>query len=811
MTTPRIPKLNEEFDPKLFRYILVKKLPIIFFIFFSFLLVSYLILRYTKPIYEAKTVIQIESESKAEKILDVQRFSTEQIYQRLELLRSRVFVERVLSKLSLDVRYFNEGKFLNHELYTASPFTINYVIYNPAVYGVKFRIAFLNDSLFKLNFSYNEGGKEVNRETLMIPGKWVELDELDIVMHLKSNGYLKEFERQKSFLFDIIMKDELYEMYISKISLIVLNEIARTIQVSVRDNNPYRASDIANAMASEFQLYDIERKSMSANNILDFIDSQLQSVFDDMTMYEDSITIFRKKYNINDVDELKRQSSINQLNVVETELLRVQTESLILKNILDELSKKEIPDALLLITILSGSKYQSQLQSDISKLSELLKKKEQMLLTTPENSSFIQSVTQQIDAQKNLIIKIVQNIKLTNDIILQDLTERYNSQYGQAYYSGYKPMIDLKRFERLYMITEQFYNQLIEKKTEFSILKAGYVPENIILETAYKMGYHVYPSKKKILMVAFVMAFLLSFVIVAFRYFRFDAIVSVSEVGKYTSVPILGVLPRYASDIPLHKFIVEQYPKSILAESFRAVRSNLQFINNTPGPKVIAVTSTISGEGKTFISVNLAGALAITGKRVIIIDSDMRNPTVHKYFHLSNRTGLSTILSMQSSVEDAIQDIGKYGIKFITAGPIPPNPAELLNDEKFDQLIAQLKEDFDFIIIDNPPIGLVSDALKSMQMADYPIYVLKANYSKRNFLPLTEKMQTTYNIHSISIVLNGYDKSISNVDMEKDLVYSYGYMKDNKKALQNNYYEQDEKPKYTLIQKIIRLLKRSFE
>ncbi len=810
MASPRIPKFNEEFDPKLFRFIFLRKLPLIIVIFVLFFLGAFLMLRYTQPVFEATTIIQIETENKAEKIFDVTRFSDEQFSQKLELLKSRVFIERVLMKLPLDVSYYNEGKFLNHELYTSSPFTVSYVVYNPAIYGTSFKLTVEEDSLLVLNYSVSDGESEQNFETELIPGQLKKLDDIELVVFLNLDDPANKevLRRQKYFLFSVHQPESLYDKYIRNINLVVLNEVAKTIQISVRDNNPSRASDIANEIASEFQLFDIERKSMSANNILEFIDSQLETVLEDLTSYEDSIVGYKKKFNIDTIVEIRRQNSLTQLNALETELIGVQMESNILKNILDELSKKEIPDTYVLLTILAGSQYQSQLQADIGQLAELVQKKEQMLLQSPENSNFIVSINQQIEMQKNLILKTVQSIKKNTDIRLQDLTQRYNAQYGQAFGSGHEPHFELKRLERRYTITEQFYNQLIEKKTEFSILKAGFVPENIILEKAKSQGDKVYPSKQKVILITFLLAFFISFILVAIHYLRFNEIVSASEISKYTSVPVLGVLPRYPSKISIQQFFVEKYPKSILAESLRAIRSNLQFITNGKGSKVIAITSTISGEGKTFLSINLAGALAITDKKVIIIDVDMRKPTVHKYFNLQNAQGISTILSGQSAVDDCIQDIGKYNIKFITAGPIPPNPAELLNDERFETLIELLRREYDYIIIDNPPIGLVSDALKSMQLADYPIYLLRANYSKRNFLSLPEKMFQVYHIKSISIVLNGYDNTISNVGMEKDLVYAYGYVKGYKKGLKNTYYEQDIKPNLSFRERIQNFFKR---
>lgn len=812
MAFAKIPKLNEEFDPKLFRFIVLRKLLLIIIIYAIFLFAGFIILRYTQPVFESKTIIQIDTKSKTQELLNIEKFTSEQLSQKLELLRSRVFIERVLSKLPLSVKYFSEGKFLNHELYTSTPFTVSYVIYNPVIYNNPVKLSYINDSLLKINYSYHGSSGEVKREANIIPGKLTKFEEFELVVHLKENGdpTHNTFRRQKSYLFEILQTDKLYETYAPKIILTVLSDAAQTIQISVRDKNPARAADIANEMASEFQIFDIERRSLSANNILEYIDFQLQNVFEDLLMYEDSIATYKRRYNVDNNDEVRRQNYLSQLNSVETELVKTQMESAMLKNVLDELNAKETPNALVLITILSGSMYQSFLQSDIDKLGELVKRKEQMLLQYPESSSFVQSVNQQIEMQKNLTLNKAMNVKNNTDLKVKELTRRYNSQYSQIFGSEYESHFNLKRFERSFTVTEGFYNQLIEKKTEFSILMAGYVPENTILERANRNGEKVYPSRKKVLLTVFLLSSFISFLIVALKYFRFDALVSVSEISKYTSVPILGVLPKYASEIPMNKFIVEKYPRSFLAESLRAVRSNLQFINNSPGPKVISITSTISGEGKTFLAVNLAGVLAVSGKKVIIIDSDMRKPTVHTFFKLKNSIGLSSLLSGQNVVEDAIQDIDKFGIKFITAGPIPSNPAELLSDERFFNLIDKLKDEFDFVIVDNPPIGLVSDAMKSLQFADYPVFVLKANFSKRSFLPLTEKMLNIYNIKAISIIFNAYDKSISNVDLEKDLVYAYGYIKSGRKGHENHYYDQDEKPKYTFYQKLLRTIRNSF-
>ncbi len=800
----KISRFNEEFDLRLLKFIISKTFLFIVLVFIVFIFGGYLIIRYSQPVYESNTIIQIETESQAEQILELRRTSSEQLSQKLELMRSKIFMDRVLSKLPLDVRYYNEGRFLRYELYKSSPFTINYIVYDPVVYDVFFEVTYVNDSLFKLSYTLNHERKNNKKEVFLVPGFWKKLEEIELILHVNGNlnNYKETLAEQRHFLFTISKPETFYSAFISNISFAVLNEIARTIQVSVKDKNPARASDIANQIASEFQLFDVEKKSMSANNILDFIDGQLKNVVDNLTKYEDSITAYKRIHNIDTVTEVRRQSSLAQLNIIESEIIKIQMELNLLNNILDELGKKESADALYLLSSLITAQHQSGIQTEINKLRELMHKKNQMLLHTPENSSFIISLNQQIGTQKNLIEKLVRNHKDNTVLRLKQLNERYTEQYAKAFSGKDNPQFELKRFERLYTITEQFYNQLIEKKIEFSILKAGYISENIILQTA-TAGAKIYPSKRKILSASFLLALLITLSVVSFKYINFNEIVNSSELRKYSSIPIIGVLPKFQKTIPVNEFIIEKYPKSILAESLRSIRSNLQFISSNSESQVIAITSTVSGEGKTFMSINLAGIFAINGKKVVIIDTDMRRPTVHKFFNLKNKTGMSTILSNQTTMEDSLDDIDKFDIKLITAGPAPPNPAELINSENFDILIKKLKDKFEYIIIDGPPVGLVSDALKSMQIADYSLYILRANYSKRTFLTLPEKIINDYNIKNLSLVLNSYDNTISSMGMEKDIIYSYGYYKRGYRKIYKNYYEHYyTDTKHTFIERI---------
>lgn len=192
-----------------------------------------------------------------------------------------------------------------------------------------------------------------------------------------------------------------------------------------------------------------------------------------------------------------------------------------------------------------------------------------------------------------------------------------------------------------------------------------------------------------------------------------------------------------------------------MAEAFRSLRTNLDFFDSESYKKVIAVTFTISGEGTTFVAINLGGIIAFGGKKVIILDLDMRKPRIYKGFNSSNEYGISTLWSGRDDLNDIIRKSELDGLHFITAGPVPPNPSELIINGRLQENLKTLKEMYNVIIIDNPPVGLVTDGISSLKLADYPILVFRSEYSKKNFVYNVNRIYQEHKIKHFSVVLNG--------------------------------------------------------
>lgn len=804
MSSLKIPRYNDELDIKLLKYVFLKKLPIFLLIFISIIFIVYVFLRYSQPVYESKTIIQIEEETKTNLIFQLEGQQNEQLSKKIELLRSKVFIQNVLSQLPLDVSYFVRGQILTHEIYRQSPYVVNYRVLDNSIYGEEINLRHLDNSTFQINYQNSKKSRlnEVSKNIEL--NNWYRFQEFEVLIELSDNPAAKQelFDRQNQYFFIINNPEHIYRKYVGQITSTVLSEVSRSLQVSVRCRNSLKASDIANTIATQFQYFDIERKSKSANSILVFIEEQLTSVQNKLAELQNEIVSYKLQHNISDFNDTKEQGMQSSINSLRDEIARFEFEQSLLEGVYKELTSKETIDPILLITILSGSTYQGQFSTYINSLSQLITRKDQLLKQANPNSTFINSIDNQIKSQKEFFIKTLQRIIKNNDIRISELKSRYDKELNQVLFTDNVLSLEFLQLEQQYAITEQFYNQLIQKKIEFSILRAGFVPENIILEKALPHGTIVFPNKNKFYTIAIIISVILSLMLLTFYYINYNGIVNASEINKYTTLPVLGVVPKFLVDIPLSHFVVEKYPRSILAESFRSIRSNLQFINNQAGSKVISITSTMSGEGKTFFSINLAGALAVSGNKVIIIDLDLRKPNVHKYLKLQNEKGMSTILSRQCLYSDCIQTTRNENVSFISAGPIPPNPSELIQNGEIDSLLESLKKDYDYIFIDNPPIGLVSDSLTTIQKADFPIFILRANYSKRNFLTLPEKIHTVYGIKSLSIVLNAYDDTVSNLGIEKDLVYAYSYVKGIAKSGKNAYYEEDLPLKTSIFKRI---------
>jgi len=759
---------SEDFDLGVFVSILQKRFLWIILFFLIAGIGAKVYLRYTPLLFEASAILQITSQNTAQQVLNVRNFHEQDLAAEIELTRSKAFIASALSRISLETSYYSKGVYQNSEMYTASPFTVEVRNIRSEVIGQPIHISFPTTK--KIYTSYYVG--EVLYEKPAEIGAWTRLEHLEI--KLAVNDFTKILNAQQNkidqipYFFVVNNMASEIDKYYGLLSVRILNEAAKTIQVTVKHNNATKATDIVNAIAAEFIEYDVAKKAQSSNKVLEFIDEQLVLVYDKLNYTENKLQDFKKD------NKLTRQGDfittyVNKVDKIETELIDLELESSMLEDIEMMISKTEEIDVYNLLPALTGSSFKDEIRDLVNSLHELLANREEILYTATPESEALKSVDYKINIQKKLLVATIQSLGKKLEVRKQTL-ESTIKDVEAKFYNLPTQELEYARLLRLFTINEKFYTNLLEKKAEYSISKAGFVSKNMILETASVPTTPISPDSNKVIALVIIMATILSVVLLVISYLLHNEITSVHELTRGGHKSLLGIIPSYAKDIPISQLLVNKHPKSIIAEAFRSIRTNLHTTNNSPGPKVIAITSTVSGEGKTFVAINLAGIIAFSDKKVIILDLDLRKPKIHLGFNYDNERGISTILSGQHTIEECINKSSIPNMDVITAGPIPPNPSEMILSETMNELIATLKLTYDMIVIDNPPVGIVTDGISVIQKADYPIYVFRANSSKKNYISNVERLITESKVKNLSVVFNGVD-----TDSMFGNGYNYGY------------------------------------
>jgi len=785
----RITTFNEEFDLTLFLLIARKQAKWIAGIFALAILITILYLRYSDHIYEESTTIQIGSANTANKVLEgsnalYQNAGEDELEEAIELMGSRLFLEGVFKSLPMQISYYTEGTFMNHELYPNPPYTVE--ADSTALLNLnEVKIYIHLNSASSGQISYTIDGKTTTQA--FTANNWFTIPQGKLKIHIidyNSVDVLQNKLKKDACFFCINNYSQLAERYSPLISIKLLNPEAKTLQISCRDYSNQKACDIVNTIAREYIKFDVEKRRESAESVLNFINDQLDVVYGRIKLTENTLDTFHHKNDVSGPTPQMLAASETRYSSIEDQIAATDLELKLMQDIQNQLNSKKEIDATELLTLINESDYASSLRDNLGGLQQLITQKREALNTiTPDNPSIIQ-IDKLIVTEKKVILQAIADIINKIETKMQALKNQSDKLIAPLRKISADSNMEYLRLQRLFSIDEKYYDLLLAKKAEYEISKAGFVAQSQVLENALPVWVVVSPKKSASFAVSMLAAMIISIIMLLVMYLFYNTLSSVEEIERLSESPvsILGIVPLYTRIIPASQLIVNYNPKSILAESFRSIRTNLQFISaNTDETKIIAVTSTISGEGKTFVSINLAGIIAYSGKKVIILDLDMRKPRIHTALGLDNSKGMSTLLIGKYKVEDVIQKTETDNLFVITAGPIPPNPSELLISKPMDDLLELLKKTYDVIIIDNPPVGLVTDSIAMLQRADYPIYVMRTNYSKREFIHFVDRLYYENQLTKLSIVLNG-------VDLKRQ-PYGYGYYGYGHTYGQGNYYE----------------------
>lgn len=702
--------------------------------------ISFLYVRYTKDVYESVSEIKLDVKQDASE-LGIREMVPDKnldlISGEIETIQSKLFLNTVIDSLNLNISYFSVGNFLNEELYKTAPFTVTFVTLSPAFHNVPFSIEQKNSSEVELR---------IGEEGAVVTGRFnqpVTVGDSELIIYKKPGA---EFQRNINYSFTYNSRDALLDYLVKNLTVEPINFNAKTIQVSFIDKNPLKARDLVNGIDSLYLQYSNAQKNLANKQKIDWLNNELSLLEDEMAGYEDYFESFTLKNKTSDLKEdLKK--TINKINRIDSqrfELTKRITEiNQLLDNVaigdfyLNNFQRKALPEAV---------------NKNLEKLQPLVVEMDRMKLSYNESTFAFRQKEKEIQTIKDALLKELKSMKIE---WLQRLQE-FNSAKGRLE-SAFANMPDkntqFNKKQRFYKLNEEIYLTLMQHKSEFEIAQAGSTPDFKLLSTATLPATPIAPKKAMIYGIGFVAGIMLNIFLIGILYLANNKITNPDEVERLTGVPLLGIVPKLRRNVGSGIYIMN-HPKSMVSEAMRTLRTNLDFFRVDTTKKVIAISSTVSGEGKSFISLNLGAIMAISKKKVVLLDLDMRKPKADLISGVDSSKGVSTILISKHSWQECLVKTAVENLDFIPSGPHPPNPSELLLNGAFTQMLEGLKEQYDFILLDTPPVGLVTDGIMAMRRADISIYVFRANYSKKEFLKNLQRALKLNKFTHVTSVLN---------------------------------------------------------
>ncbi|MFD2870928.1 GumC family protein [Mucilaginibacter ximonensis] len=721
-------------------------------------LVSNIYLWYTPKIYSTSAIMKFEDRkseigdlvgtaTQADRPASYSRIPSETI-----VITSTPLLLNAVKQLDYRISFYVVGRVLNRtsELYPSKPIQVSILKLDSADFYrglISFRP--VNKSTF--NISYTEGDREIQK-TYRYNSPFT------IGSTAFSIQYPGEMTRTTLILFKLNAPEDL----VSRIRAgLQTNEVAKNsnmMNLRETDMNPQFAADALNAVMKEYLNYDRDQRSKSASQMIRFIDSQLEILSNDVKGSENSIKEFKQSNKLIDVNSAAEQV-IAKGKDIESQINLLKIDMLSINQLKQDIIKGK--ENVNLNLVVGGGTVDGQLSGAISSLNGLLTSKNAYLKTYNSTSQVIQDIDRQILQVKNdALNSITLSAQLIQNKIrfLQEQLGATNSKIAEMP-AAERDLVSLKRD---FDVNDKVYSFLSEKKIDQEIYRAGILPGATIVDQAQPNYSPISPDEhgthQKAILIGLAIGLGAILLIRILNPYIYDK----ETVESLTTVPIIGVIRKYPDEIDefSSQILALSKPKSLFAESVRAVRTNLNFLAAEKKSKVICITSEVAGEGKSFVAVNLSSTLSLIDKKVILIGADLRRSKLHKTFHVPNDLGLSSYLSNQCTLNDIINHSNQSELDFIVSGPVPPNPSELLHSDKMKQLVAELSERYDVIMIDTAPIGLVSDAIPLIRMSDINLFVIRSGKSKFYAATVPQRIEHEYNLNNTVIVLNAFAQDL---------------------------------------------------
>ncbi len=717
------------------------------------LLVTYVVLATIKPVYSVQASVLISSDeangaSPKEDILrELDMFSPNRnIDDEIEILRSYTLAERVVTDLELDVTYSVQNGLHEQDIFSRSPISITLIDPAEAAFGEPVEVTVAGNGV-KLAGATYPFDRPVNTP-------------LGRVLIRRNPKAVRPYA---SLLVTTAAKADVVQAYVDQLAVTQASRSSNVLRVRVENTSIERGTAFVNQLVQRYDRSSLDYKNRTAASTLRFINDRLTIISRELTQVEQAIQNYKTRAGIVD---LSAESTVflEKVGQNDTQLNQVIIQLGALDEIEQYIASKPGRESLAPATPGLESPVLTGL---LGSLFELEMQREKLIRSAPEGSTAVQVLDNQIRLTKANITDNAHSLRkvlLNTRAKLQASSKRIESII-QTIPGKERVLLDISRQQG---IKGGLYTYLLQKREETALSLAATVSDLRIVDYPKGDARPVKPRRRAYYLFALVVGLLVPVAVLWLLDFFNNKLTHKAEIEAVTKVPIIGEIVQAAGPSP---GLVGASGQSLIAEQIRALRANLQFFagDDADGPQTILITSSVSGEGKSFIALNLSASVAITGRRVILLELDLRKPKLHMYLGVEAGQGLSNFLVGRATLEQIIQPVAGYpDLFFIPCGPLPPNPSELLGSKRMGELFAALREGFDVIIADTPPIGLVSDAFSLARHASLTLYILRHLYTNRAYLNTVESLYGEKRFPNLSVLING-------IIAKKEYEYNYGY------------------------------------
>lgn len=765
---------------------------------------SYLQNRKWLPEYKTSGTVLIDESRSTMNSAQVlmQGFGIQESYRNVSnqviMIGSNDLLGRVVDSLpNLQLEYISKGRFKTRNLYDWAPIVIQTDYVSPDIYEL----------LFKININSN-GDVTITEEDdnlskgFVIKGKIGQ--PIQHRLFFMTVNPVNDDVREVEMYFRYRSRESLISEFSSRLQLNYVMEGSSVLEISLSSETPQRDVDFINKLCDIYLISNLERKNDAATKTINFIDEQLINVSKSLSSSEDNLTDFRKRNQIIDVGSLsnelmsKAAAYDNELNQVRLKETYLDYLSKYIKTNLDEGS---------IVAPTNLGLNEPMLMSLVEQINQMIIKRSELT----EKNMFYSKYTQDINNVKHAINEVVKNMQTSNKIQKKDLDRRLGEVEKQIQQLPEKEL-EMIGIERNYRMNDSYYTMFLQKRAEAQILKASNTPDNNILDRARTTSVTNNGDKSKITITFLVLGLLIPAAFVVLKELLNNTIHSNKDVERYCSFPLIGMVRHTSSESP---YVVTNNPRSSFTEMFRIIRTRVEFLAKRKTDITIMVTSSESGDGKTYFSINLACIYSMASPKTLLIDMDIRKPSLYSRLGCQNTIGVSNYLANQCTLDEIITRPPNAGFDFITAGTVPPNAGELIRSDNLIEMIKELRKRYEFIIVDTSPIGIVADAYSFASLSDINLFVIRSGKTNKNFVKNLSSQLNADNVSHFYSILNDvqvhtnyYSQYYSRryaYGSSKQYGYSYGYgygygytASGNKKKKEGSdtyfqYYQDDEK------------------